>query len=135
MMRALKYVLAVASLCVLACGVHSQSVSVTQHPALTVEYSGAEIKADDNLTRLQLRLLGRAHTAGRIDSVYAFGSDSIGVKAVDIDGVDFGRWFQWEEEGVIDIELDLPGTTYAGGETLTFYGPRGNVSCKIGALK
>lgn len=131
----LKYLLALASLCVFACGVHSQHVAVKDVPAFAVEYIGMQVKPDEGLTRLQLKLIGKAHTAGRIDSVCVFGPDSVGVAAMDIDGVDFGRWFQWEDEPVIEIELDLPGTGYIGGETLTFYGPRGAVSCKIGPGK
>lgn len=131
----LKYLLALASVCILACGVHSQHVAVKDVPAFAVEYAGMQVKPDDGLTRLQLKLIGISHTAGRIDSVYVFGADRVGVAATDIDGVDFGRWFQWEDEPVIVIELDLPGVAYTGWETLTFYGPRGNVSCKIGSGK
>lgn len=135
MTSGLKYLLAFASLCILVCGVHSQHVAVKDVPAFAVEYIGMQVKPDEGLTRLQLKLIGKAHTAGRIDSVYVFGADSVGVVATDIDGVDFGRWFQWEDEPVIDIELDLPGTAYGGGETLTFYGPHGTVRSKIGSGK
>ena len=130
MSRYLKYLLTIASVCLLACGVQSRSVSVKDLPAMSVEYTGSQIIADDGLTRMQLRLLGHPHTAARIDSAYLFGVDSVGVRAVDIDGVDFGRWFQWEDEAVIDIELDFPGISHTDGETIVFYGPRGNVSCK-----
>ena len=47
-------------------------------------------------------------------AAYASGwhhSVSVGGKetdASDIDGVDFRRWFQWEDDGLIPLEIDLP---------------------------
>lgn len=54
-----------------------------------------------------LRAIGRPHTAHRIDAAEI---RSIGVKAAasDIDGVDFNRYFQWEDSGVIPLEIDFP---------------------------
>ncbi|MDE6782646.1 MAG: hypothetical protein K2J17_02875 [Paramuribaculum sp.] len=135
MNRYLKYLLTIGTVCMLACGVSSRNTVGKDLPTMVVEYVGAEVIADDGLTRMQLRLIGQPHTAARIDSVYIFGGDGAGIAATDIDGVDFGRWFQWEDEAVIDIELDIPGTVHAGGETLVFYGPRGNVSCKTAPRK
>ncbi|MDE6491368.1 MAG: hypothetical protein K2L49_09450, partial [Muribaculaceae bacterium] len=59
------------------------------------------------LTRVYCRAIGRPHTAHRIDAAEIV---AIGVKAAatDIDGVDFNRYFQWEECGEIPLEIDFP---------------------------
>lgn len=95
-------------------------------PQMTVSYVAAEKIVDDSVTRVQLQLCGRPHTAFRIDSVLVHHRGMVR-KAVDIDGVDFERWFQWEDTPVIDVELDLPGLDYNQSDTLIFYGPRGIV--------
>lgn len=63
-------------------------------------------KTDDGI-RIALCLIGIPHTSQRIDSVDLV----IGEKkyaATDIDGVDFERYFQFEDEGVLTIEVDFP---------------------------
>lgn len=65
-------------------------------------------KSDDNLTRVCGNLIGRPHTAARIDGVTLKAAGAV-IKANDIDGVDFERYFQWEDDGNIYIEIDFPG--------------------------
>lgn len=61
----------------------------------------------DGVTRISCTLLGNPHTSQRVDSCTlvvkgeAFGS-------LDIDGVDFKRYFQWEDDGQIPVEVDFP---------------------------
>lgn len=65
-------------------------------------------KADDNLSRVCGNLSGTPHTSARIDSITLRSPEGM-VKANDIDGVDFERYFQWEDDGTIYIEIDFPG--------------------------
>lgn len=65
-------------------------------------------KPDDDLIRVGGDLIGRPHTSARIDSV-TLTTDDARIKANDIDGVDFERYFQWEDEGIIPVEIDFPG--------------------------
>ena len=66
------------------------------------------VKTDDNLVRVSGNLVGEPHTSCRIDSVAVSGSHAVTV-ACDIDGVDFRRYFQWEDDGTIPLEIDFPG--------------------------
>lgn len=75
-------------------------------------YMDVKIEAIDNansdgVTRLSCTLKGIPHTSSRIDSVAALVNNRR-LKATDIDGVDFARYFQWEESGAIEVEIDLP---------------------------
>ncbi len=65
-------------------------------------------KPDDNLVRICGNLTGEPSTSCRIDSVTLTAGDR-SVEADDIDGVDFKRYFIWEDEGIIYLELDFPG--------------------------
>ncbi len=53
-----------------------------------------------DLTRLYGRLVGRPHTSCRVDAVSLTAGKRV-YTATDIDGVDFKRWFQWEDDGEI----------------------------------
>lgn len=57
--------------------------------------------------RISLCLVGIPHTSQRIDGVDLVIGKKI-VKATDIDGVDFERYFQFEDEGVVTIDIDFP---------------------------
>lgn len=57
--------------------------------------------------RISICLVGIPHTSQRIDGIdLKTGGQTI--KATDIDGVDFERYFQFEDEGVIMIDVDFP---------------------------
>lgn len=64
------------------------------------------IKTDDGI-RISLCLIGIPHTSQRIDGVDLVIGPKL-VKAVDIDGIDFERYFQFEDSGVQTIEIDFP---------------------------
>ncbi|MDE5723291.1 MAG: hypothetical protein K2H99_03800 [Paramuribaculum sp.] len=72
---------------------------------LTLLADSIDFRSD--LTRLYGQLQGRPHTSGRIDRIY-ISVDGVEKDATDIDGVDFKRWFQWEDGGLIPVEIDLP---------------------------
>ena len=56
----------------------------------------------------------------------AFGS-------LDIDGVDFQRYFQWEESGQIPVEIDFPRrTAFKPEDKIVFHTVAGDVSTRLG---
>ncbi len=75
------------------------------------------------VTRIYGRLTGRPHTSDRIDHVTL---DGIGCS--DIDGVDFNRYFQWEDDGQIPVELDFPPCKPKRQGAIVISTPRGNSS-------
>lgn len=73
----------------------------------------------NDLTRVYGKLIGRPHTSNRIDGVNMAGNN-YSVDANDIDGVDFRRYFQWEDDGTIPIELDFPSVKVSNGIQIVF---------------
>lgn len=63
-------------------------------------------KTDEGI-RISLCLVGIPHTSQRIDGIDLVMGSKL-VKATDIDGVDFERYFQFEDTGVQTIEVDFP---------------------------
>lgn len=61
----------------------------------------------ENGIRISVCLVGIPHTSQRIDSVDLIVSGKT-IKANDIDGVDFERYFQFEDEGVQMVDIDFP---------------------------
>ena len=74
-----------------------------------------------DLTRFYGKVHGTPHTALRFDEVTG---------STDIEGVDIERWFQFEDNGMINLEIDfMPFTTPSFDfEIIT---PRGNIQCKV----
>lgn len=62
----------------------------------------------DDVTRIYGRLEWKPNRPGRIDSIRATATDRRTFEATDIDGIDLQRWFQWEDDGVISLEIDFP---------------------------
>lgn len=60
----------------------------------------------DGVSRVNCTLWGVPHTSSRIDSVTAVVNGRT-YKATDIDGVDFGRYFQWEDDRDLPVEVDI----------------------------
>lgn len=89
---------------------------------LTFEVDSIDYR--DDLTRVYGRLIGHPHTSNRIDKVEI---TVVGTtcESTDIDGVDFRRYFQWEDNGCIPIELDFPKIRNANGAKVTFDTPYG----------
>ncbi|MCM1110778.1 MAG: hypothetical protein NC336_06190 [Clostridium sp.] len=85
------------------------------------------IEFRDDLTRLYGRIEGAPHRADRIDLVTMIpdGSEAA-LLSTDVDGVDFRRWFQFEDEPSIPFELDFgPMDPLRGGFTLEVKSPKG----------
>ena len=79
-----------------------------------------------DLVRVYGRLTGTPHTSSRIDRV-SLVIDGATLESTDIDGVDFGRYFQWEDDGVINIELDFPAVRkFPSSGRIVMTTPRGD---------
>lgn len=71
-----------------------------------VEFTVDSIDFRKSLTRVYGRLTGRPHTSGRIDGATLV-TDRGSLTATDIDGVDFERYYQFEDDGTIPLEIDF----------------------------
>lgn len=69
----------------------------------TFSLSVKKIDFRKDLTRVYCTIVGRPNTSARITAI-TMGNRA----ATDIDGIDMGRYFQFEEEGLIDLEIDFP---------------------------
>ena len=90
--------------------------------ALTLVVDRMDYRSD--LTRLYGRFVGRPHTSCRVDAVSLMVGKRV-YTATDIDGVDFKRWFQWEDDGEIPVEIDFPKMKRRKAFTVTVDTPRG----------
>ena len=45
--------------------------------------------------------------------------------ATDIDGIDMKRWFQWEDDNAIYVEIDFPPMKIQSEFTIMLSGPKG----------
>ena len=78
--------------------------STSAEGAIAMQCDSVDFRSD--LVRLYGRLTGTPHTSHRIDSVSV--EYPVSKAASDIDGVDMKRWFQWEDDGAIPVEIDFP---------------------------
>lgn len=92
-----------------------------KHP-MYIQYVSVDDSNSDGVNRVTINIIGVSHTSSRIDSAKVMLHDGGVYAASDIDGVDFGRYFQWEDEGLIPVELDFPRTgAYTAEDTLALY--------------
>ena len=85
------------------------------------------VKTDDGV-RISVCLVGIPHTSQRIDGVDLVIGSKL-VKATDIDGVDFERYFQFEDSGVLTVEIDFPFSgTIPKTATLVFHTVNGDIT-------
>lgn len=94
---------------------------------LSVKVDSVSLRSD--LTRVYGKLIGAPHTSDRIDNAI-IETGKKRYKATDIDGVDFRRYFQWEDEGLILVEIDFPPMKKAHG-WLVLKTIRGDVSTQF----
>ncbi|MCM1076767.1 MAG: hypothetical protein NC411_05355 [Bacteroides sp.] len=91
----------------------------TSDDILTFVVDSIDYRQD--LTRVYGKLKGRPHTSNRVDEVQYIGSGTGSVAvSKDIDGVDFRRYFQWEDDGLIPVEIDFPAMKPDAGVQLLF---------------
>lgn len=97
-----------------------RSIKATIVPDNIVKIDSVDYRA--TLTRVYARIVGRPHTSMRIDSITG---------AKDIDGIDFKRWFQFEEEGIVSIEIDFDSKNYRKGFIFNIVSSKGEIKCSI----
>ncbi|MDE6127079.1 MAG: hypothetical protein K2G30_08995 [Muribaculaceae bacterium] len=84
------------------------------------------ISTDEGI-RITLCLVGIPSTSQRIDGIDLVNGQTV-IPANDIDGVDFKRYFQFEDAGVQVIEVDFPFKgTLPKSATLIFHTEKGDV--------
>ncbi len=88
----------------------------------SLEFRCDSIDFRADLTRVYGKLVGSPHTSNRIDAVQLRASKAI---ADDIDGVDMKRWFQWEDDGIIPVEIDFPAMKFRSSVEMEVITPRG----------
>ncbi len=103
--------------------------NATSSGSLTLLADSVDFRSD--LTRVYGRLSGRPHTSNRIDFISVRGSEGAETESSDIDGVDMKRWFQWEDDGIIPVEIDFPAMKPQTYMVITVQGPRGESIWKI----
>lgn len=79
----------------------------SQKHVMKIEVGKKSLDNSDNVLRVSCALIGIPHTSSRIDSVFAT-INGKRYKATDIDGVDFNRYFQWEDEDAVEVDVDIP---------------------------
>lgn len=86
----------------------------------------------DGVTRIGCTLTGAPHTSQRIDScTLIVGGAAYG--SLDIDGVDFKRYFQWEDDGRIPVEVDFPRqAVFKPEDKIVFHTVSGDFSTRLG---
>ena len=116
----------------LAAGAKVVKTTSTTDPVLAVTVDSIDFRTD--LTRVYGKLVGRPHTSHRVDEATLLTGKS-SFKADDIDGVDFKRYFQWEDEGEILIEIDFPKMKRFNAAQLIVVTPRGESVTSVRARK
>lgn len=87
----------------------------------------------DGVTRVHCIAEGIPHTSQRIDAARLF-TDGKAHEATDIDGIDFERYFQWEDDGIIEFELDFPKQAHFNrNDSIQFITVHGLYSTKLGS--
>lgn len=118
--------LLLAPLGVMTLGTQDVCAQVNQLDAEINIIPDKNVKTDDGI-RITLCLVGIPHTSQRIDSIDLVVGDKV-IAATDIDGVDFERYFQFEDEGVQTIEVDFPFKgTLPKNATLIFHTVKGDI--------
>lgn len=127
-MRSLKFA------AIMLLGTMANTATVTEANA-QVQQADAEmniipdktIKTDSGI-RISLCLIGIPHTSQRIDGIDLVMGSKL-VKATDIDGIDFERFFQFEETGVQTVEVDFPFSgTLPKTAKLVFHTAQGDIT-------
>ena len=95
----------------------------------------SKIEYRKDLTRIYGEIMGRPHTAARIDEMSIKLSSGQTLLWTDIDGFDAKRYFQWEDDGRIRIEIDFPPMKPQSIFTIKASGPKGEFLWTIKKLK
>ncbi len=75
-----------------------------------------------DLTRVYMKIVGKPHTSMRIDAIDGM---------TDIDGIDIKRWFQFEDMGLIPVELDFKLVKKGSNLNFIIHSTHGDINCNI----
>lgn len=107
-------------------------VTVKERPAKeSIDLKVKNIDWRKDLTRVYCTITGIPHTSHRFDAITLTPQGGRPQKAIDIDGIDMKRYFQMEDEGTIDLEIDFPPMKQERRMTLTITGVGGVFSYNI----
>lgn len=109
----------------------SQNKGKSLYAPVKFDVEDIVVKPEENLSRVCGNLVSAPHTSCRIDSIICIVNDVLSIAASDIDGVDFQRYFQWEDEGTIYLEIDFPVAYIPENSTIVFHTVRGNISASL----
>lgn len=103
------------------------SCAVVKSGLMTMTVDSIDYRSD--LTRVYGSFKGMPHTSFRVDDIRLTAGGAT-YNATDIDGVDIRRWFQWEDEGSIPVEIDFPRMKPAKEFSVEVTGPKGGAVWK-----
>lgn len=118
--------LALIALTAACAGVGTVRRGYTTTSTGTTTFKADSIDYRSNLTRIYGKLKGIPHTAGRIDSMTVTVQGRTPAAWTDVDGIDMKRWWQWEDEDEIAVEIDFPPMTPTDSIVIDVKGPRGD---------
>ncbi len=90
-----------------------------------ISFTIESIDFRDDLTRIYGKLVGMPHTSNRIDEIFIVTSSGEPIYSTDIEGVDMKRYFQWEDSGEIEVEIDFPAMKPLRNFSIKSNGPKG----------
>lgn len=124
-----KFIFAIAAMLLLglALTVGGRAALSGATPERRLEVVIDSIVCRSDLSRVYCRALGHPNTSHRIDAVNLnLPGQALG--ATDIDPIYFERAFQWEEDGIIPLEIDFgPMESAPSHFTLDFFTPYGTI--------
>lgn len=131
MKRILSVILTAVIALTLSVAVNSQQNKKKETHPVTVDVIKINNNNSDGVTRITVRLTSLPNTASRVDSVSLYTCDGRKFSALDIDGIDFKRYFQWEETGQINVDVDFPRQNRLGCSRLVFHTVYGDFTGKV----
>ena len=125
------YIIILAVIAVFTTGAEARVIrnpKQTSTPVGYIRIDSVDYRA--NLTRVYGVILGRPHTSMRIDNIMML-ERSKEYPAQDIDGIDFKRWFQFEEDGKIPVEIDFKKMRPGNSFNFNIKSTKGDIKCTI----
>ena len=130
MKRILSIIVSVAVTLVMTVSAQQPTIKREPHP-VTVDVTGINNTNSDGVTRISVKLISVPNTSSRVDSVTLVMPDGRRYTAGDIDGIDFKRYFQWEEDGQVKVDVDFPRQKRVKGAKLIFHTVYGDFTGKV----
>ncbi|MDE7154507.1 MAG: hypothetical protein K2O00_08745 [Muribaculaceae bacterium] len=119
----------------LSCSAQTAVTKRQPHP-VTIDVLAISNDNSDGVTRMTVRLTSLPNTSSRVDSVTLVAPGGSRFLATDIDGIDFKRYFQWEDDGKVTVDVDFPRQTKTDGGKVIFHTVYGDFTGKIhGGIK